>query len=359
MIRRALVLTPLLVALTLGRLSGQTGSDLIAQGLAAYRALDYDAAVTLLRRGLGANGTTLSDSVRSDAYAYLGASELLRGRRDPADAAFRQALATEPRFRPDSLIFPPQVTDVFDEVRRQTAYVRIRAPKDTTITYGVDQYVVRLYASARHEGTVDIGPEAGRAARRLFAGPIPDSLDVRWEGTDGSGRAPLTGALALFVTSRPAGGGPPRVVRLPITVRSLRRDTLPVPERPAATPVVQQPARKPSNRAVGTLAAGVLAGLAAVMLPEVVAADGAGGSARYYVGGGLALAGLVGFAAQQGGSSRQPAAVSNDQAARDAWLRRADSVRSENVRIRRDVRLRITSGAVAGGARTGPEGGTP
>jgi hypothetical protein len=93
------------------------------------------------------------------------------------------------------------------------------------------------------------------------------------------------------------------------------------------------------------------------MLPEVIASDGAGGSARYYIGGSLAFAGLLGFAVNQNRASAAVTATNAERsAARDAWTRRADSVRAENERIRRDVRLRITTGAAA---ERGGEGGSP
>lgn len=348
MTRRVAVLwAALALAAGAGKLAGQTGggSDLVAQGMSAYRALEYEQAVVLLKRALGA-GSSLGDSARSDALAYLGASEVLRGRRDQADVAFRQALALEPRFRPDSLIFPPQVTEAFEDIRRHTAYVKVRVPRDTTIAYGTEQYVMRLYASARHDATVDITGETGRSGRRIYAGPIVDSLDVRWEGLDASGRAPLTGAVTVQVVSREQGRA--RTVRVPLAVRAVRRDTLPIPQRPNLAPITPGDGG-PSGRAIGALGLGLLAGLGAIMLPELVSSsDNPGGSARYYIGGSLAAAGLIGFAVQQNRSSAVSARAAADRnAAGDAWTRRADSIRTENDRIRRDVRLRITSGAPA------------
>lgn len=346
MIRRPLLLAAAALALGGARLAGQASPELIAQGLQAYRTLEFDNAAALLKRGLaGTSAGSMPDSARSDAYIYLGASEIMRGRKDLAEAAFRQALTVEPRFRPDSLIFPPQITDAFEQVRRNTAYVKVRAPRDTTITYGTDQYVVQLYSSARHEGTVEITGGTGRTPKRIYAGPIADSMTVRWEGTDVTGRAPLTGSAFLQVVSREQGRA--RTVRVPLTIQAVRRDTLPLPQRPTIAPITGQ-SGGPSNRALGALGLGILGGAAAIMVPELIASDGAGGSARYYIGGSLAFAGLLGFAVQQNRASTAATAASADRAAaRDAWSRRVDSVRAENERIRRDVRLRITTGASA------------
>lgn len=351
MIRRILALSALLLGgAGGGRLVAQSGAVLIDQGIAAYRALEFEAAASLIRRGLAAGSSARVGRERSDAWLYLGASELLRGRRDHAEEAFQQALANEPRFRPDSLVFPPQVTDVFDEVRRQSGYVKVRAPRDTTIAYGIEHYVFHLFASARHDATVELAGQDGRGVRKLYAGPLPDSMEVRWEGLDGAGRAPLTGSVNLVVTSRPVRG-PARVVRVPLTVRPIRRDTLPLPPQPVLAPVRSD---GPSARALGTLGLGLFAGLAAVMLPELVASEGAGGSARYYIGGGLAVAGVAGFMAQQ--SRTRSAEASAREEAKEAWSRRVDSVQAENTRLRRDLKLRITSGVQSVAARGGGEG---
>src|SRR6185436_10173079 len=119
--------------------------------------LQYDAAATLLRRGLAAaTPAALDDSARAAIDVYIGAAETFRGQRDAATSAFLAALAADPRQRPDKLIFPPAVTDAFDVARRLTQYVRLRAASDTTIGLGRDAYVTRLYASAPHDVTVQI-----------------------------------------------------------------------------------------------------------------------------------------------------------------------------------------------------------
>src|SRR5881296_2947860 len=105
----------------------QTARDLVTQGVRAYRALEYDAAVALLRRSLaeGALGT-LSTAERAQALTYLGATELFRGRRDSASLAFADVVLLDPRYRPDELIFPPQVTNLFQQVRQATRPSRSR-----------------------------------------------------------------------------------------------------------------------------------------------------------------------------------------------------------------------------------------
>ena len=202
---------------------------MVKRGMAAYRALEFDAAAALLRLSLtGPDGAALPDQVRAETYTYLGATEYFRGRADSSVAAFRSALIADPLHRPDSLVFPPAVTDAFDAVRKRSVYVRFSAARDTTIPFGEGLYAVRLYASAPHEVTVDLTSEDGRAARHLYNGPIADSLDIHWEGLDPQKEAPLDGPAALMVRSR-SSWGEQRVMRLPLRTELIRKDTLPYP----------------------------------------------------------------------------------------------------------------------------------
>jgi hypothetical protein len=319
--------------------AAQTGDDLLSRGIAAYRALEYDVAAALLRRALSATGRgTLSISARAETYAYLAATEFYRNRPDSAGTAFRRALAADPRYRPDRLVFPPEVTAVFDAERRNTLYVRVDAPADTTITPDAESYVLRLHASSPHEISVDLAFEDGRSARRLYSGPVRDSLEVGWEGLAAEGEDPLEGRLAVLVTSR--SGPSRRTVRLPLLVRVLREDTLDHPLPPFDT---LQLRRTSARRALGALGAGVLSGVTAVTLPTLVASDRRGTAGRYVVGGTLTLAGVIAFI------SRRPRASSPGQerhvAEVEAWEREVAAVVAENERRRGSARVRVTSRA--------------
>jgi hypothetical protein len=338
--RRPAVVAAALLVLAAARAPAQTAAELVTQGVTAYRALEFDAAAALLRRALAmTGGDALADTSRPGVWVYVGATDVFRGRRDSANTAFRQALLADPRHRPDPLVFPPEVANAFDAVRRGTAFVRVAAPRDTVIILGDQLYVARLYASALHDVAVELTLEDGRVARRLYAGPIGDSLDVRWEGLDSTGRAPLEGRLVFQVTSRAAGRG--RIVRLPLATRVVREDTLPHPPAPAAAQLL--PEREPAGPALRTLGAGVLTGLFAAVLPQLIAQDGGTASGRYVVAGALGTAGVIGFLAQRPGRVI-PANVAANRAARDAWQREVAMAVAENARRRRDIGLQVTAG---------------
>ena len=113
----ALVLAAPLRAQNAGS-TGGTASEVMAGAIRAYQDLDFDAAASLLRRVLTPPlAIELSDAERARALSYLGAAEHYRGRPDSALAVFRRLAVLAPRDQPDTLIFPPEVTKLYDAVR--------------------------------------------------------------------------------------------------------------------------------------------------------------------------------------------------------------------------------------------------
>lgn len=320
--------------------AAQNGEDTARRARDAYQSLDYPVAAALFRRALAASGEdALPDSLRPQVYTYLGATELFRARRQAADSAFLNALAEDPRHRPNAMIFPPEVTDVFQTVRRGSRYVKAIPPHDTTIVVGDPAYLISLYASARHEIDVDLLHEDGRFARSLYSGTIGDSMIVRWDGRTDGGREPADERLMVQITSaRGTGGG--RIVRLPLTVRAIREDTLLPPPPPADSQLLRE--RSAPDPAMRALAVGVVGGLAAIALPAL-AAESPNGPERFILGATLGLSGVIGFIAQRPGRQLSGNVAANREE-REAWERAVEEIHEQNV-SRRQVRLRISAGA--------------
>ena len=97
----------------------------LTSAISAYQDLDFDRAAVLLRRALSGN---LSDSARAVALTYLGAAEHYRSRPDSAAAAFRRLALLAPRYEPDTLVFPPEITRQYNEVRNSVAAQQPVAP---------------------------------------------------------------------------------------------------------------------------------------------------------------------------------------------------------------------------------------
>lgn len=318
----------------------QSGPELLAQGVRAYQNLDYDAATGFLRRSLAAT-PALADTTRARALSYLGATEVFRGRRDSAAAVFRRLVLLDPRYRPDELIFPPDVSNAFEAIRRITKAVAVAAPADTEIQLGDEFYSVRLYGSSFHEVAVAVVRETGRPLRQLYTGPIGDSLVVRWDGLDSAGTAPATGRFFLVVSSRDAQGRVLRQVQEPLEARLRIPDTLPLPAPIPDSTLL--PERGPRGPALRSLGAGLGAGVVVVLLPSVMASGSNATQARFVVAGAVSLSGVYGFLAQRPGRPLEANVVAN-RALRDAWERRRDQVVQENATRRRDLRLRIVTG---------------
>jgi hypothetical protein len=322
--------------------AAQTPTALMDQAVQAYGDLSLDDAAWLLRRALSLGGSQgLADPERVRALMYLGATEVLRNNPDSAGAAFRTLIFLEPRYQPDQLIFPPDVTTVFETVRGQTKTVVLRVPRETDIRLGADRLSAWAYASSPHEISGEITYEDGRLARILYNGPVGDSLRLQWDGRDANGRPVGSGRFLLSVTSRDAAGQMIRLTRLPLDVDVRLRDTIPHPEPPADSLLLPETyTRRPSLEA---LIGGLAVGAAVMALPSAIApeADVTGG--RFAVAGAVTIAGIVGFVTRRPGEPIRANVAANDLL-RQAWRDSVDVVARENANRRADVRLRIRAG---------------
>jgi len=181
----------------LGRTAAaQTPAErLIDQGIQAERDLNYDSAATLLRMGLAhSTAVQLAETDRARAMVHLGATEVYRGRRDSALAAFRRLIALNPRYRLDQLVFPPEVAAVFVDARRNSRAVLVVVPPRTELFDPRDRLAIRLIDASPHAMTVSIARDVGGVVRTLYAGNVQDSLDI-----------PGTAAIRPGRWPRPAG----------------------------------------------------------------------------------------------------------------------------------------------------------
>ncbi len=334
----AVVVTPF------GRgLAAQEQNRTLNSALQAYQNLEYETAAALLRRALAVeapSADTLPTALRPKALTYLAASDYYRGRKDSAAVVFRRLIVQDPRYRPDPLIFPPEVTAAFETARRAMKVVEVITPSDTSIRLGRDQYPIRLYASSFHEVVVGLERPDGRFIKGIYAGPIGDSLAVSWDGFD-STSTPADGNLVLTVTSRPTPGGEVvRVVRIMLDTRTTHADTLPWPT-PSDTLLL--PERAPSGPALRSLSGGLLGAAAVLLLPSAVGSGTHPAGARYAVVGALSLAGIVGFVTQRPGVPL-PDNVAKNVARRAAFQRQIDLARQDNARRRTGVLERIRAG---------------
>src|SRR6266550_2253173 len=275
-------------------LRAQSG-ELLRRGVQAYQALEYDAAAALLEQSLGRDSTAgVADSLRAKALTYLAATELFRGQRDSAVGAFRQLVLLNPRYRPDELIFPPQVTNLFQEVRRATRAIAVAVPPVTQLRPRLDRFTARVLASFVANVAVTLAREDGTPVRELYKGPVADSLLVEWNGLTAAGTPADNGRYVLRVTPQVQTADGPRARQVVLEVKQQQPDTLAWPPPPPLLPE-----RTSTGPAFRSLAAGLVAGAAAVALPSIIAPGKDASGARFAVGATVGVAGFVGFFARK------------------------------------------------------------
>ena len=337
MTRAFIVLTMSLLLGGAQVLRAQSARELLGQGVRAYQALEYDAAAALLEESLGRDSSGLADSLRARALTYLGATELFRGQRDSAVATFRHLVLLNPRYRPDELIFPPQVTNLFQEVRRATRAIAVAVPPVTELRTRLERFTARVLTSSLADVTVMLAREDGTPVRQLYSGPVADSLLVSWDGLTAAGTAATDGRYLLQVTPRTPTADGPRARQVLLEVKQEPPDTLAWPPEPPFLPE-----RTSSGPAFRSLAAGLVTGAAAVALPSIMAQGKDATGARFAVGAAVGIAGFVGFFAHK--PRPLEANVRKNASQRDAWMKKLDGVKTENATRLRTMRLVVRAG---------------
>lgn len=326
----------------------QSATALLDQGVRAYSVREYDGGAWLLRRALAVEGPNALGTIdAARALMYLTATEVARNQRDSALAAARRLIVLDPRYRPDAQTFPPQVIAVYQEARRSAPSVSIRAFGDTAIRPGSDAFVVRLGATTAPEVTATVTGADGRVVRTLFNGTIRDSVDLRWNGLDGSGNAPPDGRYAIVVTPRRSSGttggaGGSWTLRLPLELARPAVDTTPLPAAPPDS--LFRPERGDTKGAMRALVPGIVAGVAIVVLPKVVASGEQASNARLIVGGTVTIAGIAAFLAHHPGQ-RLPGNEQYNRNLREQYKRNAAEIARRNADRVRQGKMIIRPGA--------------
>ena len=328
-----------LLAFATGDAASQEPARQIEQGISAYRSLQYPEAMSLLGAAFRSPQIrSVPDSTVTRALVYLGASAILQGQRDSAAAVFRAALQINPRARPDTLIFPPEITDAFEVVRTRSFFVALKGTRDTTIVPGREQHIMKLFASAPQ--TVNVELRAGsRTVRTLHSGHLADSLQIVWNGLDDAGNVPRDTNLTLVVTSASGlGRGNAPALSARVTLGITRPELLAMPPAPD-TVIRSVPVR--AGVPMRSLAIGFLGGAAAIVLPAAIAGGDDAWSARYAVGAAIGTAGVVSFVSQI--MKRERDMESSDARSREAtrYRNQVATINAENQRRRNAVRMRI------------------
>lgn len=335
------------VALAVPRsLPAQSADELLAQGIRAYQQREYAGGAWLLRRALASPGLSPAETVR--ALTYLAATELARDQRDSAIAAAQRVQTLDARYRPDERAFPPQVIALFTDAPRPApergrSAVGLRSVGDTAFRPGAGAFLLRLTTPAPAEVSATLTGPDGRAIRTLFAGPVRDSIDLRWNGLDLAGNmtppGPYTVSIAPVGRDRRAGWS----IRLPLEVSRSVVDTVALPPPPDS---LYRPERANHGPAWRSLAPGLLAGAAIVVLPGIVASDENASGARLIIGGAVSAASVAAFFSQRPGRTISANSAHN-RALQERWRRDVAEFSRRNAELRRQTQIIIRAGTPA------------
>ncbi len=330
----------------------QATDSLLATGIRAYKNLEFDLAARVLRRRV-AQLTAASAPVaeRTQGLVYLGAAELFRGRRDSAVAVFQRLVVLDPRYRPDQLVFPPEVTSVFSGVRLRTKSAVIVVPREWEIVPGASPARFWIVVSSLQLADVSLRYNDGGPFRVLYSGPIGDSLPVDWDGFDAAGQLAPVSRVLLRVASRAPTGELASMVQLPLDLKINHPDTLPWPDAPADSAL--RPERAASGPATRALLGGLLLSAAVVSLPAAVGSHDTPSGPRVAVASAVGVATALGYLLHRSGRPL-PANIRANDAVREEWRARVGAVQAENARRLADVRLRVHAGDPAAIEAAGP-----
>jgi hypothetical protein len=318
----------------------QTAAEYLASGVRAYQDLEFDRAAGLLRRATTpGNGLAVPDLTRG--LAYLGATEILRSQADSARGVFGRLVRADPRYRIDGLVFPPEVTGVFEAVRLTVRAVGVTLPDSVAFRAGQPGLVLDLFPSALHDVRVEILRADGSVARTVYTGLLGDSLRIEWDGR-ATGGAPLpSGRYVLAFTSLDGSGASLRVIRVPLAIELTLGDTTPHPPPPAEAALL--PERAPTGPALRALVAGFAVGLAVSVGPSLVASETELSPTRFLVGASVSVVGLSAFFARRPGRPIDANIAANDRV-RAAWRADVDRVAQQNEVLKRAALVSIRLG---------------
>ena len=338
-----LALAASLVASLVG--AGSLGAqrvDPLARAMKEYSDLDYDIAAQSFRAALAVEGAArLSDADRIRAFMHLGATEVFRGRRDAAVQAFRSLIVLDPRYRPDVVVFPPEVSTLFQESRIGVRATSVVVPASADIRTVADRLPIRIFSASLHDVRVTITDGLGAPVRVMYDGAVGDSLELLWNGRDGLGRLREAGSYRLRVTSRSFEGRDVREVEIPLKLLRVATDTLPWPEALSANAF--RPETLITTEGRRYLATGLVAAALVAVLPSVVGSDNEGSTLRFGVAALLGAGGVLGLKR----ASRPIAIAENmtwNRERRAAYAREIERISAENDARRASNGLRITSG---------------
>jgi hypothetical protein len=244
-------------------------------------------------------------------------------------------LRLDPTSRPDPLVFPPEVTKMFDEVRVTYPILGMSSATEARIDQAHPTYPIQLRPSAPHNAVIVVERTDRRSTDTIYVGSVVDSQMVEWDGRGGEGAPLASGRYWITAISLPERPQSCRV-RMPVEVALTSPDTMPTPAPLGSDKLLPEQA----DRRTGPAAFGgaVLLGAAAFALPAI--SEDAEPAAAYAVGGVLGVAGVIGLVRYRAGAPIPENAAAN-AVTRARWQREVDRVAAMNAERRKEAALEL------------------
>jgi hypothetical protein len=184
--------------------AAQAGTaELLQQARQLYERLEIERALPILRQIVSPEWPLeVTNAQRVEAYKYLGAALVLRGKPDSAVLYFRAALERDAFADLDPAQFTPAQEAAFAAARRRTFSVGVRPIPETRIdprTGRLTLTVVTTHAATLRATLRALG---GTDYLVLYEGPNDGAREIGWNGLGPDGRLAPPGRYDLSVVGR-------------------------------------------------------------------------------------------------------------------------------------------------------------
>jgi len=265
----ALGIAFLLVVPTISAAQAGT-AELLQQARQLYERLEIERALPILRQVVSPEWPLeVTNAQRVEAYKYLGAALVLRGKPDSAVLYFRAALERDAFADLDPAQFTPAQEGAFAVARRRTFSVGVRPIPETRIDPRTGRLTVTVVTTHAAMLRAILRALGGTAYVVLYDGPNDGAREIGWNGLGPDGRLATPGRYDLSVVGRSQLTTQADSLRMYLDLRhevEPLEDTLPVlgagellPERHAES-TAGRDLLKGLGVAVGALAVGSLLG---------------------------------------------------------------------------------------------------
>ncbi len=178
-------------------------AELLQQARQLYERLEIERALPILRQVVSPEWPLeVTNAQRVEAYKYLGAALVLRGKPDSAILYFRAALERDAFADLDPAQFTPAQQGAFAVARRRTFSVGARPIPETRLDPRTGQLTVTVVTTHAATLRATLRALGGTDYVVLYDGPNDAARDIAWNGLGRDGRVAPPGRYDLTVVGR-------------------------------------------------------------------------------------------------------------------------------------------------------------